>query len=39
MKRLACAVLCLLALATLAACVDLYDPLTFPEARFDPGDQ
>ena len=39
MKRLAYVTLCLIALTTLAACADSYDALTYPEARFDPGDQ
>jgi hypothetical protein len=39
MKRLALVALCLMALATLTACVNFYDRATFPEARFDPGDQ
>ena len=39
MKRLACIVLCLMALAGVAACANLYDEATYPEARFDPGDQ
>jgi len=39
MKRLALVALCLMTLATLTACADFYDRATFPEARFDPGDQ
>jgi hypothetical protein len=39
MKRVAFVVLCTLALTTLAACAGIYDTLTYPEARFDPGDQ
>jgi hypothetical protein len=39
MKRLVYVALCLVALTTLAACVDYYDAVTYPEARFAPGDQ
>jgi hypothetical protein len=39
MKRLAFVVFCALAVATLAACTNFYDSLTYPEARFYPGDQ
>jgi hypothetical protein len=39
MKRLVLVALCLITLTTLAACVDWYDRATYPEARYDPGDQ
>jgi hypothetical protein len=39
MTRMTRLALCLLALATLAGCIDYYNELTMPEARFDPGDQ
>ena len=39
MKTLAVIVLCLMVLATLTACADPYYYLTYPETRFNPGDQ
>jgi hypothetical protein len=37
MKRLACAVLCFLALGTVAGCVDYYDYAVHPEKAYDAG--
>ena len=39
MRRLAALLLCLMTLALVAGCANLYDDLTYPEARFNPGDQ
>ncbi len=39
MKRLACIALCLMALIGVAGCANIYDEVTYPEARFSPGNQ
>ncbi len=39
MKRLARIAVCLMALAALTACTAFYNDITYPEARYNLGDQ